>query len=252
MPAYVNGIKYIHAGKSSDIAWGQLTPPKRNPASVLCKPLTATTVPTMPIKNHANSAGQVHTARPVPSQKDLLLGNICLGTADPWGLLTPVVSQSVRGQENTEQSCTVTMRDHYIKTLIQSPELRFPLMEIDSRTIIYNDYNRLDTIYSPVCHNYRRTLSNGHRYTHNHITICYSLPALLWHQEKLNEIKALKHRGTPPPPSSPRNVSPWYHYPSQPGLACARDHQKKYKNKNAKCVILAISWTKQSSKVSPN
>ena len=68
--------------QSSQIAWGQLTPPKRNPASVSCKSLTATTMPTMPIKNHANSAGQVHTARPVPRQKDLLVGNICLGTAD--------------------------------------------------------------------------------------------------------------------------------------------------------------------------
>ena len=82
MPAFLNGIKYIHAGKSSDIAWGQQTPPKRNPASVLCKSVTATTVPTLPIKNHATSAGQVHMARPVPRQKDLLLGNICLGTTD--------------------------------------------------------------------------------------------------------------------------------------------------------------------------
>jgi hypothetical protein len=159
VPAYVNGIKYIHAGMSSDIAWGQLTPPKRDPASVSCKSLTATTVPTMPIKNHANSAGQVHTARPVPRRKDLLLGNICLGTADPWGLLTPAASQSVRGQENIRQARPVTMRDHYIKTLIQSPELRLPLMEIDSRTRIYNHYNRLDTMYSPVCDNHRRTQS---------------------------------------------------------------------------------------------
>ena len=145
--------------QSSHIAWGQLTPPKRNPASVLCKCLPATTVPTMPIKNHANSAGQVHTARPVPRQKDLLLGNICLGTADPWGLLTPAVSQSVRGQENIMLTRPVTMREHYIKTSFPAIELRLPLMEIDSRTIIYNHYNRLDTIYSSVYVNYRRTLS---------------------------------------------------------------------------------------------
>ena len=157
MPAFLNGIKYIHAGKSSAIAWGQLTPPKRTPASVSCKCLPATTVPTMPTKNHANSAGQVHTARPVPSQKDLLLGNICLGTADPWGLLTPGVSQSVRGQENIMLTRPVTMRDHYIKTSFPAIELRLPLMEIDLRTIIYNDYNRLDTMYSPVYDNYRRT-----------------------------------------------------------------------------------------------
>ena len=145
--------------QSSHIAWGQLTPPKRNPASVLCKCLPATTVPTMPIKNHAKSAGQVHTARPVPRRKDLLVGNICLGTADPWGLLTPAVSQSVRGQENIMLTRPVTMRDQREKTLIQSPELTMPLMEIDSRTIIYNHYNRLDTIYSSVYVNYRRTLS---------------------------------------------------------------------------------------------
>jgi len=76
-----------------------------------------------------------------------------------WGQLTPGVSQSVRGQENIMLTRPVTMRDHYIKTSIQSPELTMPPMEIDSRTIIYNDYNRLGTIYSPVCHNYRRTLS---------------------------------------------------------------------------------------------
>ena len=122
-----------------------------------------------------------------------------------WGQLTPAVSQSVRGQENIMLTRPVTMREHYIKTLIQSPELRLPLMEIDLRTIIYNHYNRLDTMYSPVYHNYRRTLSNGHRYTHYHITKCDSDSHLYRHQEKLNEIKALEH--TPPPPS-PRNVSP--------------------------------------------
>jgi len=158
VPAYVNGIKYIHAGKSSDIAWGQLTPPKRNPASVSCKCLPAITVPTMPIKNHAKSVSQVHTARPVPTSKDLLLGNICLGTADPWVLLTPLASLSVRGQENIITFSTVTMRDHYTKTSIQASELGCSLMEIDSRTQIYNHYNRLDTMYSPVYSKHRRTL----------------------------------------------------------------------------------------------
>jgi len=76
-----------------------------------------------------------------------------------WGQLTPAVSQSVRGQENIMLTRPVTMRDHYIKTSIQSPELTMPSMEIDSRTIKYNHYNRLDTIYSSVSHNYRRTLS---------------------------------------------------------------------------------------------
>ena len=145
--------------QSTPIAWGLLSPPKRNPASLSCKSLTATTVPTMPNKNHANSVGQVHTARPVPTSKDLLLGNICLGTADPWGQLTPTSSQSVRGQEISEQSRPVTMRDHYIKTSFPASELGCSLMVITSRTIIYNDYNRLDTIYSSVSHNYRRTLS---------------------------------------------------------------------------------------------
>ena len=103
-----------------------------------------------------------------------------------WGQLyppsLPVTAQCVRGQENTMPTRPVTMREHYIKTLIQSPELTMPLMEIDSRTIIYNDYNRLDTIYSPVCHNshnYRRSLSNGHRYTNHNITICYCCCHLL-------------------------------------------------------------------------
>ena len=75
-----------------------------------------------------------------------------------WGQLTPGMSQSVRGQENIKLTCTVTMREHYIKTSIQSPELTMSLMEIDSRTQIYNHYNRLDTMYSSVRHNYRRTL----------------------------------------------------------------------------------------------
>ena len=80
-----------------------------------------------------------------------------LQTLGTWGLLTPAMSQSVRGQENIMLTCTVTMREHYIKTSFPAIELRLLLMEIDSRTIIYNDYNRLDTMYSPVCHNYRRT-----------------------------------------------------------------------------------------------
>ena len=74
-----------------------------------------------------------------------------------WGQLSPGVSQSVRGQENIITISTVTMRNHYTKTAIQSPELTMSLMEIDSRTIKYNDYNRLDTMYSPVYDNYRRT-----------------------------------------------------------------------------------------------
>ena len=123
--------------QSSQIAWGQLTPPKRDPASLSCKSLPASIMPT---------------------SKDLLPGNICLGTTDPWGLLTPGVSQSVRGQENIMLTRPVTMRDQREKTLIESPELGLPSMEIDSRTIKYNHYNRLGTIYSPVRHNYRRTL----------------------------------------------------------------------------------------------
>jgi hypothetical protein len=100
-----------------------------------------------------------------------------------WGQLTPpslpVRSQSVRGQENIMLTCAVTMREHTRKTLIQSPELRLPLMEIDSRTIIYNDYNRLGTIYSSAYANYRRSLSNGRRYTNHNITICYCCCTLL-------------------------------------------------------------------------
>jgi len=80
-----------------------------------------------------------------------------------WGQLSPpsllVTAQSVRGQENIITFSTVTMREHKRKTLIQSPELTMPLMEIDSRTIIYNHYNRLDTMYSPVYSKHRRTLS---------------------------------------------------------------------------------------------
>ena len=76
-----------------------------------------------------------------------------------WGLLSPPSSQYVRGQEISEQYQPVTMQDHYIKTSFPASELGCSLMEIDSRTIKYNHYNRLDTIYSSVCHNYRRTLS---------------------------------------------------------------------------------------------
>jgi len=78
-----------------------------------------------------------------------------------WGQLTPpslpVTAQCVRGQENIMLTCAVTMREYKRKTLIQSPELTLPIKEIDSRTQIYNHYNRLDTMYSPVYHNYRRT-----------------------------------------------------------------------------------------------
>ncbi len=51
---------------------------------------------------------------------------------------------------------------------------------------------------------------NGHRYTNHRITKCYCCFALVRHEEKLNEIKALEHRGSPSYPPTPlvRNVSP--------------------------------------------
>ena len=144
--------------QSTPIAWGLLSPPKRNPASLSCKSLTATTMPTLPTITMPTLSPNFTGQDPCQHQKDLLLGNICLGTADPWGLLTPIASQSVRGQENIITTSLVTMRDHYTKTSIQSPELTMPLMEIDSRTIKYNDYNRLDTMYPSVYSKHRRTL----------------------------------------------------------------------------------------------
>ena len=79
-----------------------------------------------------------------------------------WGQLSPpslpVTAQCVRGQENIMLTRPATMREYKRKTLIQSPELRLPSMEIDSRTIIYNDYNRLDTMYPSVYSKHRRTL----------------------------------------------------------------------------------------------
>jgi hypothetical protein len=51
-----------------------------------------------------------------------------------WGLLTPGMSQSVRGQENIITTSLVTMQNHYTKTAIPASELRLPLMGIDSRT----------------------------------------------------------------------------------------------------------------------
>ena len=151
---------YTRQGRqSTPIAWGLLTPPKRDAASLSPKYLPAIPVPTVPTITMPTLSPNFTGQDPCQHQKDLLLGNICLGTADPWGLLTPIASQCVRGQENIITTSPVTMREHYTKTSIPASELGLPSMEIDLRTIIYNDYNRLYTIYSPVCHNYRRIQS---------------------------------------------------------------------------------------------
>ena len=85
LPAFLNGIKYIRAGKSSDIAWGQLTPPKRNPASVSCKCLPATTVPS---SKDLLPAGQSRTMPSLPAKSSRQV----LCQAEKifcWGQLTP-------------------------------------------------------------------------------------------------------------------------------------------------------------------
>ena len=117
-------------------------------STAISKSLPAISVPTLRSKTMPSLSRKSTRQGPCQVQKIFC-----------WGLLSPGMSQSVRGQENIITISTVTMRNHYTKTSIQSAELGLPLMVIDSRTQIYNHYNRLDTIYSPVRCKYRRTQS---------------------------------------------------------------------------------------------
>ena len=87
------------------------------------KPLTAKTVPTLRSKT-------------MPSLSPNFTGQDACQVPKIfwWGLLSPGRSQSVRGQEDIITTCTVTMQNHYTKTLIQASELGCPLVGIDSRT----------------------------------------------------------------------------------------------------------------------
>ena len=118
--------------------------PQRSTA--FSKSLTAISVPTLRSKTMPSLSRK--STRQGPCQVEKIFW---------WGQLTPGMSQSVRGQENIITISTVTMRDHYTKTAFPASELGLPLMEIDSRTIKYNHYNRLDTMYPSVYDNYRRT-----------------------------------------------------------------------------------------------
>ena len=177
MPAFLNGIKYIHDNAGS----------QGNSPGVYCPRITASDMNrlgSVDLGTADPSAAQrsLSTCRQQPCQDEKIfcrLPNqepcqVCrvsphgktrakLKRSFAWGQLTPpsllVTAQSVRGQENIMLTCAVTMREHKRKTSFPAIELGLPLMEIDSRTIIYNDYNRLYTIYSPVCHNYRRIQS---------------------------------------------------------------------------------------------
>ena len=147
-------IKCIHDRAGSQAKSGGVCRPgvscphHASAASVSRKSLTAKTVPTLRSKTMPSLSAK--STRQDPCQVEKIFW---------WGQLSPGVSQSVRGQENIMLTCAVTMREHYIKTSIPASELGLPSMEIDSRPIKYNNNNRLDTIYSSVSHNYRRTLS---------------------------------------------------------------------------------------------
>ena len=154
MPAFASEIKYIHAGKSmGSVDPRSVDPTQASAASVLCNCLPATTVPTLRSKTMPSLPAK--STRQGPCQDEKIFWSV---VPSRWGQLTPVLSQYVRGQENIMLTRPVTMREHKRKTLIQNAELTMPLMEIDSRTIIYNHYNRLDTMYSPVYSKHRRTL----------------------------------------------------------------------------------------------
>ena len=118
--------------------------PQRSTA--FSKSLTAISVPTLRSKTMPTLSPNSTRQGPCQVQKIFC-----------WGLLSPGMSQSVRGQRNIITISTVTMQNHYTKTAFPASELGLPLMEIDSRTIKYNHYNRLDTMYPSVYDNYRRT-----------------------------------------------------------------------------------------------
>ena len=87
------------------------------------KPLTAKTVPTLRSKTMPKLSPNFTGQDACQVEKIFW-----------WGLLSPGGSQSVRGQENIITTGTVTMQNHYTKTLIPASELGLPLMTIDSRT----------------------------------------------------------------------------------------------------------------------
>ena len=122
LPAFLNRIKYIRGGwqvkpnRVGSVDLGTVDP-------MIPKPLTAKTVPTLRSKT-------------MPSLSPNFTGQDACQVEKIfwWGLLSPGGSQSVRGQENIITTGTVTMQNHYTKTLIPASELGCPLVGIDSRT----------------------------------------------------------------------------------------------------------------------
>ena len=86
------------------------------------KPLTAKTVPTLRSKTMPKLSPNFTGQEPCQPAKIFC-----------WGLLSPGRSQCVRGQRNIKTTCTVTMRDHYTKTLIPASELGSAPMEVKVR-----------------------------------------------------------------------------------------------------------------------
>ena len=106
--------------------WGGVNRPGDNRpqcSAAISKPLTATTVPTLRSKTMPSLSPNFTGQEPYQVEKIFW-----------WGQLTPGRSQCVRDQENIITTCSVTMQNHYTKTLIPASELGCPLMTIDSRT----------------------------------------------------------------------------------------------------------------------
>jgi len=118
------------------------------PTSVSCKCLPATTVPTL-------RSITVPSLLRKSTRQDLCQDEkIFYWATFAWGQLTPgTFDPTFTAGDST--MCARTREN--IKNPNRYAGLAMPLMEIDLRTIIYNHYSRLGTMYSPVRHNYRRT-----------------------------------------------------------------------------------------------